>query len=47
MKWRGWEVFVGINGCIRGDFNVVREVREKLNSSSITRSMKIFDELIK
>ena len=31
----------------RGDFNVIREVREKLNSSSTTRSMKVFDELIR
>ena len=32
--------------CVGGDFNVVRRVSEKFNSSSNTRSMKEFDYLI-
>ena len=37
----------GDKWCIEGDFNVVRVVRKKLNSNSVTRSMKTFDELIR
>ena len=48
-----WDELAGLGSiceakwCIGGDFNVVREVNEKLNSDSVTRSMKIFDELIR
>ena len=30
-----------------GDFNVVRNIREKRNDLTNTRSMRIFDELIR
>ena len=43
----GLHCICGDKWCLGGDFNVVREVREKLNSNSITRSMKIFDDLIR
>ena len=41
-----WSI-CGQNWCIGGDFNVIREVREKCKSSTITRSMKVFDGLIR
>ena len=37
----------GDNWCLGGDFNVVRNIGEKRNSLSNTRSMRIFDELIR
>ena len=48
-----WDELAGLGSIcgnkwyLGGDFNVVREVSEKLNSNSVTRSMKIFDELIR
>ena len=33
--------------CVGGDFNVVRRVSKKFNSSSTTRSMRQFDSLIR
>ena len=33
--------------CVGGDFNVVRRVSEKFNSSTISRSMRQFDSLIR
>ena len=48
-----WDEVAGLGSicrdkwCIGGDFNVVRDVTEKLNSNSVTRSMKTFDELIR
>ena len=32
--------------CVGGDFNVVKRISEKFNSSTITRSMRQFDSLI-
>ena len=32
---------------IGGDFNVVRKVQEKFNSNRTTRSMRMFDELVR
>ncbi|XP_062073105.1 uncharacterized protein LOC133777487 isoform X1 [Humulus lupulus] len=43
----GLQVICGSHWCLGGDFNVVRRVDEKLNSKSITRSMKNFDALIR
>ena len=37
----------GDKWCIGGDFNVVRCVQEKFNSNRTTRSMKLFDELMR
>ena len=48
-----WDELMGLceicggNWCLRGDFNVVRNIVEKRNSSSNTRNMRIFDELIR
>ena len=48
-----WDELVGIfkicggNWCLGRDFNVIRNIREKRNSSSNTHSMRIFDELIR
>ena len=48
-----WDELSGLNEicndrwCVGGDFNVVRRVSEKFNSSTNTRSMKEFDYLIK
>ena len=48
-----WDELVGLSEicgskwCLGGDFNVVRNVGEKRNSLSNTRSMRIFDELIR
>ena len=33
--------------CLGRNFNVVREVGEKINSNSVTRSMKTFNELLR
>ena len=50
---RFWDELVGLSilcrdkWCIRGDFNVVRSLQEKFNSNRITRSMKLFDELVR
>ena len=47
-----WDEIVGLseicgsNWCLGGDFNVVRNIGEKRNSLSNTRSMRTFDELI-
>ena len=43
----GLRSICGDNWCLGGDFNVVRGVGEKLNSYSVTRSMKSFDELLR
>ena len=37
----------GEKWCLGGDFNVVRNIAEKRNSLSNTRSMRIFNELIR
>uniref|UniRef100_A0A803P8A0 Reverse transcriptase domain-containing protein n=1 Tax=Cannabis sativa TaxID=3483 RepID=A0A803P8A0_CANSA len=48
-----WDELAGLSSicgeswCVGGDFNVTRRVGEKLNSSSSTRSMKLFDGLIR
>ncbi|XP_062075994.1 uncharacterized protein LOC133780136 [Humulus lupulus] len=42
----GLSAICGDTWCLGGDFNVVRRVEEKANSTTNTRSMKIFDELI-
>uniref|UniRef100_A0A803QQM3 Reverse transcriptase domain-containing protein n=1 Tax=Cannabis sativa TaxID=3483 RepID=A0A803QQM3_CANSA len=48
-----WDELAGLSSicgeswCVGGDFNVTRRVGEKLNSSSCTRSMKLFDGLIR
>ncbi|XP_062096225.1 uncharacterized protein LOC133802004 [Humulus lupulus] len=43
----GLSAICGENWCVGGDFNVVRRVYEKLNSRSNTRSMKMFDSMIR
>ena len=49
---RFWDELAGLSylcgdrWCIGGDFNVVRSIQEKFNSNRVTRSMKLFDELI-
>lgn len=43
----GLWVVCGGNWCLGGDFNAVRNVNEKENSSTYTRSMRRFDELIR
>ncbi|XP_062093313.1 uncharacterized protein LOC133799309 [Humulus lupulus] len=43
----GLSVICGTYWCLGGDFNVVRRGDEKLNSATITRSMKNFDALIR
>ena len=45
MNWRFCEV-CGDNWCLEGDFNVVRLLHEKFNSSRFTRSMRMFNDLI-
>uniref|UniRef100_A0A803QD86 Endonuclease/exonuclease/phosphatase domain-containing protein n=1 Tax=Cannabis sativa TaxID=3483 RepID=A0A803QD86_CANSA len=48
-----WDELAGLSSicgeswCVGGDFNVTRRVGEKLNSSSCTKSMKLFDGLIR
>ena len=48
-----WDELVGLwkicgnNWCVGGDFNVVRNIAEKRNSLTNTRSMRIFDGLIR
>ena len=48
-----WDELVGLSEicgskwCLGGDFNVVRNIGEKRNNSSNTRSMRTFDELIR
>ena len=48
-----WDKLVGLSElcgskwCLGGDFNIVRNIGEKRNSSSNTYSMRIFDELIR
>ncbi|PON73919.1 Endonuclease/exonuclease/phosphatase [Parasponia andersonii] len=48
-----WDELVGLRElcgnrwCVGGDFNIVRRVSEKFNSSTNTRSMKEFDSLIR
>ena len=48
-----WDKLVGLcelcgeKWCLGGDFNVVRNIGEKSNSLSNTRSMRIFNELIR
>ena len=50
---RFWDELAGLSSlcgdkwCIGGDFNVVRSVQEKFNSNRTTRSMKLFDELVR
>ena len=43
----GLKELCGARWCLGGDFNVVRKVTEKFNSSTITRSMREFDSLIR
>ncbi|XP_062118257.1 uncharacterized protein LOC133831865 [Humulus lupulus] len=43
----GLSAICGDKWCVGGDFNVVRRVEEKLNSIYNTRSMKMFDALIR
>ena len=40
-------ILCGDKWCIGGDFNVVRSLQEKFNSSRTNRSMKLFDELVR
>lgn len=48
-----WDELVGLFGlcspywCVGGDFNVVRQVSEKLNGVSTNRSMRDFDSFIR
>ena len=50
---RFWDELAGLSSlcddkwCIGGGFNVVRNVQEKFNSNRTTRSMKLFDELVR
>ena len=50
---RFWDELAGLSTlcskrwCIGGDFNVVRSLQEKFNSNRVTRSMKLFDELVR
>ena len=43
----GLLILCGYRWCIGEDFNVVRSLQEKFNSNRITRSMKLFDELLR
>ena len=43
----GLSTICGDKWCLGGDFNVVRTVQEKFNSNRTTRSMRMFDELIR
>ena len=43
----GLSVVCGEQWCIGGDFNVVRNLQEKFNSHRVTRSMRLFDELLR
>ena len=50
---RFWDEVAGLSSlygkkwCIRGDFNAVRNLQEKFNSNIVTRSMKLFDGLVR
>ena len=50
---RFWDELAGLSSlcgdkwCIGRDFNVVRNLREKFNSNRTTRSMRLFDELVR
>ena len=43
----GLSILCGDKWCIGADFNVVRSVQEKFNSNRLTRSMKLFDKLVR
>ena len=43
----GLSTICGDKWCLGGDFNVVRTVQEKFNSNRNTRSMRMFDALIR
>ena len=43
----GLSTICGDRWCLGGDFNVVRNVQEKFNSNRTTRSMRMFDELVR
>ena len=43
----GLSTLCGDKWCIGADFNVVRSLQEKFNSNRSTRSMKLFDELVR
>ena len=50
---RFWDELAGLSStcgdkwCLGGDFNVVRNVQEKFNSNRNTRSMRMFDDLVR
>ena len=43
----GLSTICGDKWCLGGDFNVIRTVQEKFNSNRNTRSMRMFDKLIR
>ena len=45
-KLSGLKEICNSRWCVGGDFNVVRRVNEKFNSTTNTRSMREFDSLI-
>ena len=53
FRERFWDELAGLltlcgeKWCIGGDFNVVKSLQEKFNSNRVTRSMKLFDELVR